>query len=213
MAERHRRHIKNGIDDPITRDMATAAKSCSRPYPSRSAEYQLFGRKTQNSLALAAHVALGRPLGERDIEKRPRAHVRRRECRRCLRVVDCAGATYGLRCRDNRLHFVPGRFKIAELIEKIRTEMEALGGCALLIIDTTAAYFHGEDENDNVQLGQHASDMGELRIPGGPCTTQAFPAPIRFMTARLPLQSSLVGKSSPAVPMDHQSAATATRHF
>jgi hypothetical protein len=68
------------------------------------------------------------------------------------------------------VHFVPGRFKITDLIAKIRTEMEALGGCALLIIDTSAAYFDGDDENDNVQLGQHASNMRELRIPGGPCT-------------------------------------------
>ena len=41
------------------------------------------------------------------------------------------------------VHFVPGRLKLMNLIEKIRTEMEALGGCALLIIDTSAAYFRG----------------------------------------------------------------------
>jgi hypothetical protein len=39
-----------------------------------------------------------------------------------------------------------------------------------LIIDTSAAYFEGDDENSNVQLGRHASQMRELRLPGGPTT-------------------------------------------
>ena len=39
-----------------------------------------------------------------------------------------------------------------------------------MIIDTSAAYFEGDDENSNVQLGRHASQMRELRLPGGPTT-------------------------------------------
>jgi hypothetical protein len=43
--------------------------------------------------------------------------------------------------------------------------------------------------------------------------TPAFLAPIRFTTARLPLQSSLVGWLSQLPQMDHHSGATTTRHF
>ena len=41
---------------------------------------------------------------------------------------------------------------------------------SLLIIDTSAAYFEGDDENSNVQLGGHASGLRELSLPGGPTT-------------------------------------------
>ena len=68
------------------------------------------------------------------------------------------------------VYFVPGRFKISELIEKIRDEVAKLGGVSLLIIDTSAAYFEGDDENSNVQLGAHASQLRELGLPGGPTT-------------------------------------------
>ena len=126
--------------------------------------------KTAIVLALAAHVALGRPLGERDIERgRVLMFAGENADDVCARWIALAHyMDFDVERID--VHFVPGRFKIADLIEKIRIEMEALGGCALLIIDTSAAYFPGEDENDNVQLGQHASNMRELRIPGGPCT-------------------------------------------
>jgi AAA domain len=126
--------------------------------------------KTALALAFAAHVGLGLALGDRDVDKG--------------RVLMFAGENpndvqarwiamsqqmdFDLETID--VHFVPGRFKISELIERIRKEMEALGGAALLIVDTSAAYFEGDDENDNVQLGAHASRMRELRIPGGPCT-------------------------------------------
>ena len=126
--------------------------------------------KTAIVLALAAHVALGRPLGEREIERgRVLMFAGENADDVCARWI-ALGHYMDFDVEKIDVHFVPGRFKIADLIEKIRTEMEALGGCALLIIDTSAAYFPGEDENDNVQLGQHASNMRELRIPGGPCT-------------------------------------------
>jgi hypothetical protein len=126
--------------------------------------------KTAITLALAAHVALGRPLADREIEKE-RVLMFAGENADDVRARWIALAHYmDFTVEEIDVHFVPGRFKIADLIEKIRVEMEALGGCALLIIDTSAAYFPGDNENDNVQLGQHASNMRELRIPGGPCT-------------------------------------------
>jgi hypothetical protein len=126
--------------------------------------------KTAIVLALAAHVALGRPLGEREVDKgRVLMFAGENADDVCARWI-ALGHHMDFDVETIDVHFVPGRFKIADLIEKIRTEMEVLGGCALLIIDTSAAYFPGEDENDNVELGQHASNMRELRIPGGPCT-------------------------------------------
>jgi AAA domain len=126
--------------------------------------------KTAIVLALAAHVALGRPLGDREIDQgRVLMFAGENADDVCARWI-ALGHHMDFDVEKIDVHFVPGRFKITDLIVKIRTEMEALGGCALLIIDTSAAYFEGADENDNVQLGQHASNMRELRLPGGPCT-------------------------------------------
>jgi hypothetical protein len=48
--------------------------------------------------------------------------------------------------------------------------VEKLGGVALVVIDTTAAYFEGDEENDNVQAGNYARMQRSLvdTLPGGP---------------------------------------------
>jgi hypothetical protein len=67
------------------------------------------------------------------------------------------------------VHFIPGIFNIEEIEERVRAEAEALGGLALVIIDTSAAYFLGDGENDNVQMGEHARRLRALTtLPGGP---------------------------------------------
>src|SRR5262249_19387606 len=51
-----------------------------------------------------------------------------------------------------------------------RLEIEAVGGIALAVTDTSAAYFEGDDENNNVQAGAHARMFRSLvDLPGGPC--------------------------------------------
>jgi hypothetical protein len=68
------------------------------------------------------------------------------------------------------VHFIPGTFKISALIARIKAEVEALGEVALIIVDTSAAFFEGTDENDNVQQGAHARRLRSLvDFPGGPC--------------------------------------------
>ena len=62
------------------------------------------------------------------------------------------------------VHFIPGVFKISALKEAIATEVEKLGGVALVIIDTTAAYFEGDEENDNVQAGTTPACSGRSSI-------------------------------------------------
>jgi hypothetical protein len=68
------------------------------------------------------------------------------------------------------VHFIPGTFKISALIERITKEVQALGGVALIIVDTSAAFYEGDDENHNVQQGAHARRLRSLvNLPGGPC--------------------------------------------
>jgi AAA domain len=68
---------------------------------------------------------------------------------------------------DN-VHFVPGVFKFTEIGERIRQEMAAQE-LALVIVDTSAAYFETDDENNNMQALAHAKRLRELsRLPGAP---------------------------------------------
>jgi hypothetical protein len=68
---------------------------------------------------------------------------------------------------DN-VHFVPGVFKFTEIGERIRQEMAA-NELALVVVDTSAAYFETDDENNNMQALAHAKRLRELsRLPGEP---------------------------------------------
>jgi hypothetical protein len=68
------------------------------------------------------------------------------------------------------VHFIPGVFKISELMEEIKIEVAALGGVSLIVVDTSAAYFEGDDENANKPAGDHARRLRSLtKLAGGPC--------------------------------------------
>ena len=70
----------------------------------------------------------------------------------------------------DRISFIPGVFSIREMKYVIAAEAKRLGGVDLVIVDTSAAYFLGEDENANPQMGAHARMLRTLTtIPGGPC--------------------------------------------
>ena len=68
------------------------------------------------------------------------------------------------------VHFIPGVFKISAMQAAIAVEVEKLGGVALVVIDTTAAYFEGDEENSNTQAGNYARMQRSLidTLPGGP---------------------------------------------
>jgi AAA domain len=76
---------------------------------------------------------------------------------------------FGLTPEDiDSVYFVPGVFKFTEISERIHQEMAAQE-LALVIVDTSAAYFETDNENDNIQQLAHAKRLRELsRLPGGP---------------------------------------------
>jgi AAA domain len=126
--------------------------------------------KTAISLLLMAYVALGRPLADRTVDKG-----------RCLMFAGenpddvCArwiamGQQMDFDLETIDAHFIPGVFSIPDLLPRIQTEVAEIGNVDLLIIDTSAVYFEGENENDNVEAGKHAVMLRNLiTLPGGPC--------------------------------------------
>jgi AAA domain len=71
--------------------------------------------------------------------------------------------------RDN-IWFVPGIFDIGAMIETLKADCERNGEPALIIVDTSAAYFPGNEELSNTQMGTYARALRLLTtLPGGPC--------------------------------------------
>ena len=69
------------------------------------------------------------------------------------------------------VHFVPGAVPLSQIAERIIAEVARKGlRPALVVVDTAAAYFEGDDENNNTQAVDHAKRLRSLTmLPGGPC--------------------------------------------
>jgi hypothetical protein len=135
--------------------------------------YSLTGKtgdgKTALQLYLASLIAMGTSLGQREVEQ--------------CRVLYLAGEnpddvrarwlamSDALNFDANTIpvHFVEGVFSVSGMLERVSSEAEAVGGFGAVIVDTSAAYFEGTEENDNVQLGNWARLLRRLTdIPGNP---------------------------------------------
>lgn len=127
--------------------------------------------KTAVALLISAHKALGLPIGKHDVDPG--------------RVLYFAGENpddvrmrwIALSERMNfdpktiDVHFLEGTFKVSELIARIKQEVNDLGGVSLIVVDTSAAYFEGSEENGNVESGTHARMFRQcLKFAGEPCT-------------------------------------------
>jgi hypothetical protein len=71
---------------------------------------------------------------------------------------------------NDHMHFIPGTFNVEQMHARLQAETERLGGVDLVVVDTSAAYFLGNDEISNTQMGNHARMLRKLTtLPGGPC--------------------------------------------
>ncbi|MGO9328291.1 MAG: AAA family ATPase [Steroidobacteraceae bacterium] len=130
--------------------------------------------KTAILLMIAAHVPLGRAVGGRDVE-RGRVLFFSGENPDDVRMRLIAMAQqYDFDIDTIDVHFIPDRFHISERMGAINAEIEATGDVVLVIIDTSTAYFEGDDENNNAQAIEHARRLrGLTTLPGGPCVLVA----------------------------------------
>jgi len=127
--------------------------------------------KTCIALYIAMCVALGMKLSGLDVEKgrvlffagENPDDIRSRWIKLC--------EVMGQKPDDVEISFMPGTPPISnpEIRQRIDAEAEKHGPFSLLIVDTSAAYFQGDDENSNKQLGDHARLMRTFtELPGGP---------------------------------------------
>lgn len=127
------------------------------------------GGKTAIALLVAASVALGQPIGAHGVGK-GRVLYFAGENPDDIRMRWIAMAENMLFDIDEiDVHFIPGTFKISDMAARIAQEVERSGELALVIVDTSAAYFEGDDENSNAQAGAHARRLrGLIYLPGRP---------------------------------------------
>ena len=126
--------------------------------------------KTAVNLLVAAHTALGISINDREVRQG--------------RVVYFAGENpddvtmrwiamahhmeFDPEAID--VHFIKGTFSIPGMFKRITANVTKLGGAQLIVVDTSAAYFEGDDENNNTQNGRHARNLRTLTtLPGAPC--------------------------------------------
>jgi AAA domain-containing protein len=136
--------------------------------------YSLTGRtgsgKSAIALLITASVALGRPIGSRDVQK-GRVLYFAGENPDDIRMRWIAMAQYmDFDVDQVDVCFIAGTFKISEMASRIAQEADKAGPFALVVVDTSAAFYEGDDENSNAQQGVHARRLRSLvQLPGGPC--------------------------------------------
>jgi hypothetical protein len=130
--------------------------------------------KTAILLLITALTALGEPLGDREVRK-GRAIYFAGENPNDVTMRWIAQAHHmGFDAEEIDVYFVPGVFDIKGMFAEVAKGVEALGGADLIIVDTSAAYFMGQDENGNVDMGKHARDLrGLTTVTGSPCVLVA----------------------------------------
>jgi hypothetical protein len=123
--------------------------------------------KTAIALRIAQLVDCGGSLAGHQVEKGRVAYLVGENPDDVIMRVIADDATLGHKSDDSNIIFIPGVFDTDELLLK---QVAALGKLDLVIIDTSAAYFLGDDEINNVEMGKHARQLRRLiQLPGGPC--------------------------------------------
>lgn len=136
--------------------------------------YSLTGQTGHGKTAIAKlmelAVAAGLPFAGRDV---PQCNVLSLQgenpedaAMRMLGTAQCMGFTS---TALNRVFVIPETFDLDAKVLEIDAVAEECGPFGLVIVDTSAAYNTGTDENDNLQARRHAAMFRELcNLPGNP---------------------------------------------
>jgi hypothetical protein len=140
--------------------------------------YSLTGKtgagKTSIMLLLAAHCGLNRSLLDREVDGGKVLYLAGENADdvRMRWIAMSQHLDFDIDTID--VVFIPGVFKISEMFERVRAEIVLMGDVVAIFIDTSAAFFEGDDENNNVQLGNHARLLRRFcEMPGRPCVIAA----------------------------------------
>jgi hypothetical protein len=126
--------------------------------------------KTAQVLLLTLYVALGQNLGGREVAKGSVLYLAGENPDDIRMRWFAQTQQFDLTPEDfSNVYFVPGVHKLSQIADRVRQELAHINDLALIIVDTSAAYYEGDDENNNVQAGEHARRLRRLvQFNGGP---------------------------------------------
>jgi len=107
--------------------------------------------KTAVMLYAATAVATGNAFVEREVEHGDVLFLAGENPDDVRARVIATMEFYGISADDCRLHFIAGTFSIRSDLEILRREAAKLPNLVMVVVDTFAAYFEGDDENSNAQ--------------------------------------------------------------
>jgi AAA domain/Bifunctional DNA primase/polymerase, N-terminal len=112
--------------------------------------------KTAVALTMTAHVALGWQLGGLDVAKGKVLYFAGENPTDVKMRWIAMSERMGFDADTIEVYFIEGASHFKQVAERVRKEVERLGvEFHLIVIDTSAAYFDGDAENDNTQQGEN----------------------------------------------------------
>lgn len=108
--------------------------------------------KTAFWLYASAQIGAGRQVCGKEVEQGDVIYMAGENPDDVRARTIAAGEKYGLDPAACRLHFIPGTFSIRQDMERLRAAVAALPSVVLIVVDTLAAYFDGDDDNSNAQM-------------------------------------------------------------
>lgn len=160
--------------------------------------YSLTGHaghgKTTLALQFAISVASGTTFGERETGKGRVLILAGENPYNVKWQYAAALAARGVQPQDMDIHFVQGRFSIAQWADVLRAKMEAMPDLKLVIVDSLQAFFEGDNDNDNTQMVEMAHKLRDL------CETTRRPAIliIAHPAGKVPAKDNLVPRGGGA---------------
>ncbi|QIG92087.1 AAA family ATPase [Bradyrhizobium sp. 6(2017)] len=126
--------------------------------------------KTVMGLRKAAHVAIGRPLGNLEVERGKVLYLAGENPEDVKMRWFGLTREMGIDPKQTDVIFIFGAMHLSKTRGRIEREIVAARvKLALIVVDTAAAFFEGDNDNDNVQAGNHARALRSLRhLPGNP---------------------------------------------
>lgn len=107
--------------------------------------------KTAVMLYASVAISTGMKFGSKEVEKGDVLFLAGENPDDVRARVIATLKFYGIDAASCNLHFVAGTFSIRKDMQRLREEAERLPNLIMVVIDTFAAYFDGEDENSNAQ--------------------------------------------------------------
>lgn len=140
--------------------------------------------KTAVALYLGCMVAAGRNIGAIEVTGARVLFLAGENSEDLCGRVHAAVQEYSLNQDTTALDVMPGNFPITpEAAELLRQQIDATGhSYGLIIGDSLAAYFPGDEENDNVQMGAYARNWRVLTGCNGNPGIVALAHPVKAAT-------------------------------